>query len=965
MSAADPIQRALEQAHRLPAALLHKLLHNTRHGVVVTDAQRHIRWINPAFTQISGYGLAEVLGRSPGAVLQCEASSPDTIQRMRERLNAGLSCHEVILNRNRDGSHYWLDLDIQPFGPEGEPPEGYFAIEVDLTFRQLPTQLLRAVVDTTAAGIVVQDETGAVVDCNPAAESLLGLSRDQLMGLSSIDQRWQALDEQGQDLPGERHPAMLTLRTGEPQRNVLMGIALPTGARRWLMVNTAALPRAPAGDWAVSSFVDVSASQELKQALAEQWQRLQALLTGTQTGTWEWNVATGEVRMDERWAGMLGWTLAELQPITLQTWYGLMHPDDLPRCKERLQAHFANSVEHYDIEFRQRHRDGGWRWVHSRGQLASRLPDGQPQWFLGTHEDISQRKQSEVSQTRHHGLMQALFERSPIGLQLLDMSRRATVAVNESLVRLTGYSAQELIHGDGRERFPQDMQARRDRWFELAQTEGKFGPEETDYLHKSGKIIQLVFNGVRITDPDHAEFLWLSVQDVTRQRAVESRLLAAATEDRLTGLANRGRLMLMLEALSERARCNAEFGFAVMFLDFDRFKLVNDTLGHDAGDELLRAVADRLREAVAAAAGHHPGDWLAARFGGDEFVVLAPGLAEPAAVQDFTEALLARLSEPYRVKDREIHSGASMGVAFGQGPHAEAQALMRDADTAMYEAKRRGRGGVVCFDAQMRAQLTRSVQLDEALRHAISRNQLSVAYQPIVDLETGAMTSVEALVRWQHPELGEVSPAEFIPIAEDSGEVIPIGEWVLRQACQDWAGWQAQDPTTAPATVSVNVSRVQMTLGPRLMRQVRQALAAADMPASALQLEITEREVMKDPAHALALMHSLRDLGVRLAMDDFGTGTSSLGCLRDYPFHAIKIDKSFVTDLCRDPHVLAVAHATVNVIENLGMISVAEGIEEPGEVAVLQGMGCRYGQGFLFARPMPADQLLATMARPG
>jgi EAL domain-containing protein (putative c-di-GMP-specific phosphodiesterase class I) len=304
-----------------------------------------------------------------------------------------------------------------------------------------------------------------------------------------------------------------------------------------------------------------------------------------------------------------------------------------------------------------------------------------------------------------------------------------------------------------------------------------------------------------------------------------------------------------------------------------------------------------------------------------------------------------------------------MGVAFGQGPQAEAQALMRDADTAMYEAKRRGRGGVVCFDAQMRAQLTRSVQIDDALRHAITLNQLSLAYQPIVDLETGAMTSVEALVRWRHPELGEVSPAEFIPIAEDSGEVIPIGEWVLRQACQDWSTWQAQDPAAAPATVSVNVSRVQMTLGPRLMRQVKQALAAADMPASALQLEITEREVMKDPAHALALMHSLRDLGVRLAMDDFGTGTSSLGCLRDYPFHTIKIDKSFVTDLCRDPHVLAVAHATVNVIENLGMHSVAEGIEEPGEVAVLQGLGCRYGQGYLFARPMPADQLLAAMVR--
>ncbi len=652
MSAADPILNALQQAHQLPDALLSKLLLNTRHGVVVTDARRRISWINPAFTQISGYALDEVLGRSPGSVLQCASTNPETIQRLRERLNAGQPCREVILNRHRDGTHYWLDLDIQPFGPEGQPPAGYFAIEVDLTFRQLPTQVLRAVVDTTAAGIVVQDECGVVVDCNPAAESLLGLTRDQLMGLRSIDPRWRALDQQGRDLPGESHPAMLTLRSGEPQHNVVMGIALPAGERRWLMVNTAALPRASAAPWVVASFVDVSAVQELERSRAEQWQRLQALLTGSRTGTWEWNVATGEVRVDERWAEILGHTLAELHPIGLQTWAGRVHPEDLVRCEDRLRAHFSGEADHYDVEFRMRHRTGGWRWVHARGQLSSRLPGGQPQWCLGTHEDISERKQSEATQARHHDLMRALFERSPLGLQLIDLSRQAVVTANEALVRMTGYSTDELIHGNSRERFPESMLAQRDSWAEQVRTAGHFGPVESDYIHKSGKIIRLVFNGVRLTDPDNAEFLWLSVQDVTRQRAVESRLLAAATEDRLTGLPNRGRLMLSLEAMAERSRFEPDFGFAVMFLDFDRFKLVNDTLGHDAGDELLRAVAVRMREAVDEASGPEPGDWLVARFGGDEFVVLAPGLTGPAEVQDFATALLARLSAPYNVKER-------------------------------------------------------------------------------------------------------------------------------------------------------------------------------------------------------------------------------------------------------------------------------------------------------------------------
>jgi EAL domain-containing protein (putative c-di-GMP-specific phosphodiesterase class I) len=268
----------------------------------------------------------------------------------------------------------------------------------------------------------------------------------------------------------------------------------------------------------------------------------------------------------------------------------------------------------------------------------------------------------------------------------------------------------------------------------------------------------------------------------------------------------------------------------------------------------------------------------------------------------------------------------------------------------------------VLFDDSMRQRLTRAVVIEKELRHAVERGQLDAVYQPIVDLETGTMSSVEALLRWNHPELGAVSPNEFIPVAEESGHIMALGEWILRTACKQWTAWQLEDAALAPATISVNLSREQVALGRRVLTMVREALAEAHMPASALQLEITEREVMKNPEQARELLMELSNMGVKLAMDDFGTGTSSLGCLRDYPFDTIKIDKSFVTNLCRDPHVLAVAHATVTVIENLGMVSVAEGIEDPAEVAALQAMGCRYGQGFLFARPVPAHALLAALS---
>ena len=562
------------------------------------------------------------------------------------------------------------------------------------------------------------------------------------------------------------------------------------------------------------------------------------------------------------------------------------------------------------------------------------------------------------------GLIQALFELTSVGVQLIDVGRQMSVAVNPALVRITGYSRDELMHGDPGQRFPSGALAQRDAWQADVAAHGRFGPSEVEYIHKDGHLVNLVFSGVRVTDPQHQQFLWLNVQDVTSYRALERELRLAANQDRLTGLANRNLLLRELHTLVERAQAHSGAPFAVMFLDFDRFKLVNDTLGHDAGDELLCGIADRLRSVAQAGAANGTAPWLAARLGGDEFVVLVPGVADEASACRVAQQLQAVLAAPYSLRQQPIHSSASIGIAHWQDDGASAEAMLRDADIAMYEAKRRGRGNFVVYDQAMRARLTRAMQLEGELRLAVERQQLQMVYQPIVDLETGLMSAVEALLRWTHPTLGAVPPAEFIPLAEESGQIVELGEWVLHHACQQWADWQRQHGAAGPAMVSVNLSRVQLAVGQRLFAAVQAALAAANMPPAALQLEITEREVMKDPAAARALMQALAGLGVRLAMDDFGTGTSSLACLRDYPFHTIKIHRSFVTGLSQDPHVLAVAHATVSVIENLGMASVAEGIEDPSELATLQALGCRYGQGLWFSPAVPADQVLGALAGP-
>ena len=442
------------------------------------------------------------------------------------------------------------------------------------------------------------------------------------------------------------------------------------------------------------------------------------------------------------------------------------------------------------------------------------------------------------------------------------------------------------------------------------------------------------------------------------------RAQAAARLDRLTGLANRTLFMERLQHAIERVGSGHQARFVVLFLDFDHFKLVNDTMGHPAGDELLRQIAERLRGSLRAsdAMSNELDGNIIARFGGDEFVILINDLRSARDAELMAERLLQALAPVYELCAGEVHSSASIGIVTSTDGLESAEAVIRNADVAMYEAKRAGRGCYVVFSDAMHTRLTRRVHIESGLRKAIGTAELELAYQPIVDLETGQMASTEVLLRWNHPQLGEIEPSEFIPIAEESGLIVPLGEWVLLSACRQLVEWRQTRPHDAPRTVSVNVSRAELALGPRLLERLRNILEQTGLPPHCLQLEVTEREVMRDPVSSKALMHRLREIGVRLAMDDFGTGTSSLACLRDYPFDCVKIDRSFVSDLAGSRDVLALIHATLTLVENLGMTSVAEGVEDISQLAVLQSLGCRYAQGYLFSHPVAADALLEAVA---
>ena len=446
-----------------------------------------------------------------------------------------------------------------------------------------------------------------------------------------------------------------------------------------------------------------------------------------------------------------------------------------------------------------------------------------------------------------------------------------------------------------------------------------------------------------------------------RARLAAEALAVAAQTDKLTELATRTVFIERLEAALIRVRQGQQAWVTVLFLDFDRFKLVNDSLGHEAGDALLRSISSRLREYLRAhhqaAAGSEPN--LICRFGGDEFLILLNDLREPHDAREVAAQLLAMLARPYSVLGNEVHSTASIGIVGSNSGRENAADLIRNADVAMYEAKRGGRARSVEFDESMRESLERQLLLETALRRAIATQELYLEYQPIVDLATGQQMYVEALLRWCHPTLGNIAPGEFIPIAEDSGLIVEVGRWVRRAACRQMAVWLKCTPAAAPSMVSVNVSRAELALGLPLLEEIEAELQSSGLPPACLQLEVTEREVMRDPQAALHLLQQLRALGVRLAMDDFGSGNSSLSLLRDLPFGAIKIDRSFLQDLYTKREVLAVIQATIQLIENLGMISIAEGVEDSTQVSMLQSLGCHGAQGYYFGQPMSAESVVS------
>jgi diguanylate cyclase (GGDEF)-like protein/PAS domain S-box-containing protein len=630
--------------------------------------------------------------------------------------------------------------------------------------------------------------------------------------------------------------------------------------------------------------------------------------------------------------------------LALETVKSLIHPDDRARA-EALLTRVVDDPAPYEIHLRFVHPDGAVRTLLCRGE-GIRDASGRVVRLVGTNQDITDRQRVQEEAARLASIVE--FSHDAIFSVTEDGS---VVAWNAGAERLFGYPAVDILGQHHSRLLPPDIPDNWPRWREQLTTGSVINDHETVRLRRDGQRVPVALTVSPIRD-DAGTVSGASVivRDITERKQLEQELTRQALHDPLTGLANRALLQDRVSHALVRATRTGE-RLTLLFIDLDDFKLVNDSLGHEAGDRLLVAVAERLRTAGRAA------DTIA-RLGGDEFAILLEGIGDHDATK-IAERVLAALQPSVHLDGTNVSVHASIGIAHHGGPD-DAGALLRNADLAMYAAKRNGKGGFQVFAPAMQAAVIERVALDAALRHAIDAGQFQLHYQPIVVLASREVVGFEALLRWTHPQRGPLGPDLFVPVLEESGLIIAVGNWILRQACAQAAAWQAQ--TGRAVSVSVNVSPRQLQESD-FVEQVAQALANAALPASSLVLEITEGVMVTDTDQAIARLHDVTALGVRTAVDDFGTGYSSLRYLQTLPVDFVKIDQSFIAKIQDSPEQAALAQAIVKVGHTLHLAVIAEGIETAEQADYLRAIGCQYGQGYHFARPQDRASIEASLAQ--
>ncbi|MBE9125505.1 MULTISPECIES: putative bifunctional diguanylate cyclase/phosphodiesterase [unclassified Coleofasciculus] len=699
---------------------------------------------------------------------------------------------------------------------------------------------------------------------------------------------------------------------------------------------------------------ELAESHRLPEAPREpEGERCQLALEGTGDSIWDWNIVTGAIDLDGYWTVMLGYEPAEID-FNFDWWFNRIHKEDIPAFEAALNAYLEGREKWYELEYRMQTKTGEWKWIWARGQCVARDEQNQPLRLLGTHRDITARKIAEDKLRQERDLLNGIMQTSVAAITVVDAGGKIIFA-NERSQEVLGLTQGELV----------DCLYNAPEW-KITDFEGGPFPEEQlpfrqvmatgtpifDVQHAiewgDGTRKYLSINGAPLIDSSGAiARVVLSITDITDRLRVEEQLLHDALHDALTGLPNRILFVERVEHALKLSKRHQDYLFAVLFLDLDRFKVVNDSLGHRIGDQLLVAIARELERCLR-------NTDTVARLGGDEFTILLEDINDLKDATKVAERIQKILKSPFIVEGHEVFTSASIGIALSSTGYDCAEDLLRDADIAMYRAKELGKARHEVFDKVMHASALKLLQLENDLRRALERQEFEVYYQPITSLFTGTLTGFEALLRWHHPTQGLVSPLEFIPVAEETGLILPLGRWVLHEACRQLHTWHTQFPMTEPLKISVNLSGKQLK-ELEFIEQIDQILEKTGLDGRFLKLEITESVLMDNADTATKMLLQLRARNIQLSVDDFGTGYSSLSYLHRFPVNTLKIDRSFVSQMNPNDRNCEIVRTIVTLAHSLRMDVIAEGVETLEQLSELKLLKCEQGQGYFFSKPLTKE----------
>ncbi|BAI72464.1 hypothetical protein AZL_018260 [Azospirillum sp. B510] len=711
----------------------------------------------------------------------------------------------------------------------------------------------------------------------------------------------------------------------------------------------------------VGSVADITDLKHAEQELRRSEERYALAAAASNDGLYDWDLVTDRVYYSPRWASLLGLSPAELTDHP-QEWLGRILPADrgiLTDAMAFLGAEGGDPNAAFQVEYRMRNAAGAIRWMACRG-IAVLDAAGKAIRLVGSQADVTDRKTAEqrLRQSEERYALAAAGAADGLWDWYIESGE---VYYSPRWKAMLGFGEAEIA-GSIEEWFqrvvPGDLAGLRTAIDLHLSGERPHLQHEFRIRDKAGLELWMLVRGLAVRDDrGGAVRMAGSMTDITAGKKAEQQILFDAVHDSMTGLPNR---TLMLDRIGQALDRNRRAGarpFAAIILDLDRFKAINDALGTSAGDRVLRIVAKRLD------ASRRVGDTLA-RLSADEFAVLVDDLDDAGEALAAAERMARAISRPVMLEEgRDVVLTASIGVALSQTGYDRAEDMLRDASLAMYRAKSGGRARIDLFDANLRRQAMTAMRMEADLRGAVEQGHLCLHYQPIVLLETGAIAGFEALMRWNHPDRGLVPPAEFIPLAEETGLIAPMGRWALEQAVRQLAAWQARFPRPVPLFMSVNVS-IRQFRDDDIVGAVRDLLDAVPIPPSSLKLELTESLLVQDPDECRMLLQSLRDMGVRLSIDDFGTGYSSLAYLHKLPVNVLKIDRSFVRALSTGEGNAAIVQVIAGLATILRLDAVAEGVETAEEAVYLRGL-CKYAQGYHFARPAPPEAVERLLAAEG